>query len=98
VCVWMWLNIGAFGPRRMLTPGDAHVPAAPYPFVDNQFSLLDVADLVFIDAPGTGFGRIAGKDKMKAFWGTDQDAHALAEFIQLSLGISTLERAEIPVR
>jgi len=38
--------------------------------------------LVFIDAPGTGFSRIFGKDKEKAFWGMDPDAHAFERFIR----------------
>jgi carboxypeptidase C (cathepsin A) len=77
----MWLHLGAFGPRRIVTSTDAHTPAAPYTLVNNASSLLDVTDLVFIDAPGTGFSRIAGKDKEKAFFGVDPDAHAFAEFI-----------------
>jgi carboxypeptidase C (cathepsin A) len=76
-----WLHMGAFGPRRIVTSTDAHTPAAPYSLINNAFSLLDVTDLVFIDAPGTGFSRIAGKDKEKAFYGVDQDAYAFAEFI-----------------
>src|SRR6202012_4067483 len=52
-----------------------------YKIVNNDSSLLDVSDLVFIDAPGTGFSRIYGKDKEKAFWGVDPDAHAFARFI-----------------
>jgi carboxypeptidase C (cathepsin A) len=76
-----WLHMGAFGPRRIVTSTDAHTPAAPYSLVNNASSLLDVTDLVFIDAPGTGFSRIAGKDKEKAFYGVDQDAYAFAEFI-----------------
>jgi carboxypeptidase C (cathepsin A) len=48
---------------------------------NNGSSLLDATDLVFIDAPGTGFSRIAGKDKEKAFFGVDQDAYAFSEFI-----------------
>ncbi|MEI9984365.1 MAG: hypothetical protein WDN69_14840 [Aliidongia sp.] len=59
----------------------SHAPAAPYPLVNNEASLLDASDLVFVDAPGTGFGRITGKDKEKAFYGVDADAHAFAEFI-----------------
>ena len=66
----VWLHMGAFGPRRVVTADDTHTPAAPYSVVNNEFSLLDASDLVFIDAPGTGFGRIAGKDKEKAFWGS----------------------------
>src|SRR5580692_3106285 len=76
-----WLHMGAFGPRHIVTSTDAHTPAAPYSLVNNGSSLLDVTDLVFIDAPGTGFSRIAGKDKEKAFYGVDQDAYAFAEFI-----------------
>ena len=77
----LWLHMGAFGPRRIVTATDAHTPAAPYSLVSNASSLLDATDLVFIDAPGTGFSRIAGKDKEKAFFGVDQDAYAFAEFI-----------------
>jgi carboxypeptidase C (cathepsin A) len=77
----MWLHLGAFGPRRIVTATDAHTPAAPYSLINNVYSLLDVTDLVFIDAPGTGFSRIAGKDKEKAFFGVDQDAYAFSEFI-----------------
>ena len=58
--------MGAFGPVRVVTADGRHTPAAPYAIVDNDQSLLDAADLVFIDAPGTGFSRIAGKDKEKA--------------------------------
>jgi carboxypeptidase C (cathepsin A) len=76
-----WLHMGAFGPRRIVTATDVHTPAAPYSLVNNSSSLLDATDLVFIDAPGTGFSRIAGKDKEKAFYGVDQDAYAFAEFI-----------------
>ncbi|MGH8216165.1 MAG: S10 family peptidase, partial [Rhodanobacteraceae bacterium] len=69
-------------PKRVATPGDQHLPAAPYKLEDNPYSLLDVSDLVFIDAPGTGFGRLYGKDPQKAFWGVDEDGQAFARFIQ----------------
>ena len=78
----MWLHMGSFGPRRVVTTDAQHDPAAPYTMVENQYSLLDVTDLVFIDAPGTGFSRIMGKDAGKAFWGTDQDAHAFDRFVR----------------
>jgi carboxypeptidase C (cathepsin A) len=77
----MWLHMGAFGPHRIVTSTDAHTPAAPYSLVNNAYSLLDATDLVFVDAPGTGFSRIAGKDKEKAFFGLDPDAYAFSEFI-----------------
>jgi carboxypeptidase C (cathepsin A) len=77
----VWLHMGAFGPKRVMTANDSHSPAAPYRVADNEYSLLDASDLVFIDAPGTGFGHLRGPDKEKAFFGVDQDAHAFANFI-----------------
>jgi carboxypeptidase C (cathepsin A) len=89
----VWLHMGAFGPKRVVTVDDQHTPAAPYNLVNNDFSLLDASDLVFIDAPGAGFSRLLAvekdKDKQEAklkergkeFYGVDQDAHAFAQFI-----------------
>lgn len=77
----VWLHMGAFGPKRVVTADDTHTAAAPYNLVNNEFSLLDTSDLVFVDAPGTGFSRIAGKDKEKEFYGVDQDAYAFSAFI-----------------
>jgi carboxypeptidase C (cathepsin A) len=76
----VWLRMGAFSPIRVVTESSRHTPA-PYQAIDNDLSLLDASDLVFIDAPGTGFSRIAGKDKDKAFYGVDQDIHAFTQFI-----------------
>ncbi len=78
----MWLHLGTFGPRRVVIPDTKHPFGAPYDIVENQYSLLDVCDLVFIDAPGTGFSRTFGKDKAKAFYGVDGDAHAFDRFIR----------------
>ena len=78
----VWLHMGSLGPKHVVTDGDQHLPAAPYKLTDNPESLLDVSDLVFIDMPGTGFGRLLGKDPEKAFWGIDEDANAFARFIQ----------------
>ena len=77
----VWLHMGAFGPKRVVTADDTHSPAAPYKIVDNEYTLLDASDLVFVDAPGTGFGHLRGSDKEKAFYGVDEDAHAFANFI-----------------
>jgi carboxypeptidase C (cathepsin A) len=81
----VWLHMGAFGPRRVVTKDDSHTPAAPYKLVDNAYSLLDASDLVFVDAPGTGFSRIAGKDKEKSFYGLDADASTFRQFIMAFL-------------
>ncbi|HWW22211.1 MAG TPA: hypothetical protein VNZ06_15525 [Steroidobacteraceae bacterium] len=82
----VWLHMGAFGPKRVVTANDSHTPAAPYSLVDNESSLLDVSDLVFIDAPGAGFSRIAGTDRDKAFYGVDEDAWAFSDFVVQFLG------------
>ena len=71
----------AFGPRRVDTENARHSGPPPYRLVNNNQSLLDASDLVFIDAPGTGFSRISGQDKAKSFYGVDEDAHAFAAFI-----------------
>jgi carboxypeptidase C (cathepsin A) len=76
----VWLHMGALGPKRVVTADHTHTPAAPYQLVNNDYSLLDASDLVFIDAPGTGFSRVkAGAEK--GFYGADEDVHAFSEFI-----------------
>jgi carboxypeptidase C (cathepsin A) len=78
----VWLHMGAFGPKRVVTADDQHTAAAPYGLVNNDESLLDVSDLVFIDAPGAGFSTFADKEKgPKEYFGVDADANAFAQFI-----------------
>ena len=76
----MWLHMGAFGPRRVVTADHTHTPPAPYQLVNNDYSLLDASDLVFIDAPGTGFSRVTPGAE-KDFLGADPDVHAFSDFI-----------------
>lgn len=76
-----WLHMGAFGPRRVVTTDAAPTPPPPYQLVDNAGSLIDVTDLVFIDPIGTGFSKPVGKGTGKDFWGVDEDARALAQFV-----------------
>jgi carboxypeptidase C (cathepsin A) len=77
----MWLHLGAFGPRRAATVNGQFTPPAPYNLVDNNESLLDKTDLVFIDAMGTGYSRAAGKATERDFYGVDEDAASFAQFI-----------------
>lgn len=79
----VWLHMGAFGPRRVVNDNASATPPAPYKVVDNDNSLLDKADLVFIDPVGTGFSRAVGKAQDKDFWGVDQDVKSLAQFISM---------------
>jgi carboxypeptidase C (cathepsin A) len=78
----MYLHMGSFGPKRIVTTDTQHMAGGPYKLVSNQYSLLDASDLVFIDAPGTGFSRVVGKDANKAFYGVDQDGAAFDRFIR----------------
>jgi carboxypeptidase C (cathepsin A) len=77
----MWLHMGAFGPRRIVTTEAAPTPPPPYQIVDNENSLIDVTDMVFIDPIGTGFSKPVGKGTGKDFWGVDEDARSLTQFI-----------------
>jgi carboxypeptidase C (cathepsin A) len=82
----VWLQMGAFGPKRVAIPGDARDDGAPpYPILDNPDSLLDVADLVFIDPPGTGFSYLTEGTDPKKYYGISQDARAVADVIRLWL-------------
>jgi carboxypeptidase C (cathepsin A) len=77
----VWLHMGAFGPRRVATVDAGPTPPAPYKWQDNTYSLLDKADLVFIDPVGTGFSHAVGKAKNKDFWGVDSDVKSIGQFI-----------------
>jgi len=76
-----WLHMGAFGPRRIVTSDAAPTPPPPYRLVDNANSLLDVTDMVFIDPIGTGFSKPVGRGTGKDFWGIDEDAKSLQQFV-----------------
>lgn len=78
----VWLQMGALGPRRVGT-GDvgSHI-APPYPLVDNEDSVLDVADLVFIDPVSTGYSRAAAGEDPKHFHGVQEDLQSVGEFIR----------------
>lgn len=81
----LWLHMGAFGPKRVNIPDAKDDGAAPYDISDNPESLLDMADLVFIDPVGTGWSRALGKTDPKSFWGVNADAQSIAQFIRLWL-------------
>ena len=80
----LWLHLGLFGPRRVrvASEADADDGAAPYPLADNPRSPLDVTDLVFIDPVGTGYSHVVGAGKTEDFWGLNQDAQSIAQFIR----------------
>jgi carboxypeptidase C (cathepsin A) len=77
----IWLHMGSLGPVRVITQSPDATGPAPFEWVQNQYSLIDKSDLVFIDAPLTGFSRAVGKGTAKDFAGTDQDIEAFVKFI-----------------
>jgi carboxypeptidase C (cathepsin A) len=78
----LWLHMGSVGPVRVVTSSPSATGSAPYQIVPNQYSLLDKSDLVFIDAPLTGYSRAVGKATAKDFAGVDQDLKAFDKFIE----------------
>jgi len=82
----LWLHMGVLGPKRVRLPeGPDDDGAAPFDIESNPQSILDVADLVFIDPVGTGWSRTLGEAKTEAFWGVSEDAQSIREFIRLWL-------------
>ena len=78
----VWLHMAALGPRRAAIPADGKLTGSPpYPVVDNQFTLLDVSDLVFIDPIGTGYSRLLSGSKPEDFYGTIEDGRSMCDFL-----------------
>lgn len=76
-----WLHMGLLGPKRIAVDDPNFNKAAPYEIVNNDYSILDIADLVMIDPVGTGLSVPAGEAEFKDFWGVDQDSRSIALFI-----------------
>lgn len=77
----VWLHMGALGPRRVKMHSNGTLPPPPYEMVDNQYSLLNTSDLIFIDPVATGYSH-ATKDN-KDFFGDTADLDCIGEFIRL---------------
>ena len=78
----LWLHMGSLAPVRVATDSPRSTHNAPFDIVNNNESLLDKSDLVFIDAMGAGLSRPVGDTKLQAFWGTDPDIDAFARGIE----------------
>ncbi|MHA7129138.1 S10 family peptidase [Algoriphagus namhaensis] len=76
-----WLHMGIMGPKRIVVDDPNYNPGAPYALVNNEFSILDVADVVMMDPVGTGLSVPIGEAKGKDFWGVDQDIRSVSLFI-----------------
>lgn len=77
----IWLEMGSVGPVRVISQSPQPTNNPPFQTVPNEYSLLDKSDLVFIDAPGTGYSRPVGKGTVKDVAGVDEDLRAFTRFI-----------------
>ncbi|HET9225561.1 MAG TPA: peptidase S10 [Thermoanaerobaculia bacterium] len=79
----LWVHLGAFGPKRVERTEEGMGLPPPGRLIDNEYSILDLTDLVFIDPVSTGFSRPAPGEDPKQFHGVRQDIEWVAEFIRL---------------
>ncbi|MCB8992136.1 MAG: peptidase S10 [Ardenticatenaceae bacterium] len=79
----VWLHMGVLGPRRVDHHDVDNQVAPPYRLVDNEYSLLDQTDLVFIDPVSTGFSRAVPGEKPKEFFDFKKDIESVGDFIRL---------------
>jgi carboxypeptidase C (cathepsin A) len=84
----VWLHLGSFGPKRLVTGDPATTEPVPFPLVDNPDCLLDTTDLVFVDAVGTGLSEAVAPNRNQTFWGVDQDAAVFRDFIRRYLTVN----------
>jgi carboxypeptidase C (cathepsin A) len=84
----VWLHLGSFGPKRLVTGDPATTAPTPFPLVDNAESLLDVTDLVFVDAIGTGYSEAIAPNTNQTFWGVDADAAVFRDFVMRYLAVN----------
>ncbi len=77
----VWLHLGSYGPKRLVTGDPATNAPTPFPLVDNAESLIDVSDLVFVDAVGTGLSEAIAPNVNLSFWGVDADAAVFRDFV-----------------
>ena len=79
----VWLHLGLVGPKRVLMDDDGKPIGPPYKLIDNDFSLFDKTDLVFIDPVSTGYSRPVPKEKPDQFHNVKKDIESVGEFIRI---------------
>lgn len=84
----VWLHLGSFGPKRLATGVPSTTTPTPFPLVDNAESLLDLTDLVFVDAVGSGFSEAIAPNINRTFWGVDTDAAVFRDFVMRYVAVN----------
>ena len=77
----VWLHMGSFAPKHVQMAEDGFQPAPPFRLEDNENSLIDATDMVFVDAISTGYSRTAPGVSSEQFHGQESDIRAFGEFI-----------------
>jgi carboxypeptidase C (cathepsin A) len=78
----IWLHMGSLGPRRVQMADEGFQPAPPFRLLENEYSALDVTDMVFVDAMSTGFSRGVTPEDAKKYHGVRGDIRAFGEFVR----------------
>lgn len=84
----VWLHLGSFGPKRLVTGDPATTAPTPFPLVDNAESLLDMSDLVFVDAVGSGLSEAIAPSRNQSFWTVDSDAAVFRDFVMRYVAVN----------
>jgi len=79
----VWLHLGVLGPRRVVLTDEGELPPPPFKLRDNQYSILDDSDLVFIDPVSTGYSRAVEGQKPKEWHEFRKDIESVGDFIRL---------------
>ena len=79
----VWLHLGLLGPKRVKVDEQGNPYPPPYKLVENEYTLLDKTDLVFIDPVSTGYSRAVPGEKAEEFHNIKKDVEAVGEFIRL---------------
>jgi len=79
----VWMHLGMLGPRRVVLEYDGDLPQPPFRLTDNEYSLLDETDLVFIDPVSTGYSRPVEGEKPREWHGFKKDIQSVGDFIRL---------------
>ena len=79
----VWLHLGLLGPRRVELDDEGFASTPPGRLVNNEFSMLDASDLVFIDPVGTGFSRMVEGERVKEYHEYQRDLESVGSFIRL---------------
>lgn len=85
----VWLHLGFLGPKVVRTDSNANQDdgSAPYKWETNPYFLIEQTDLVFVDPVGTGYSRVVGEGKNEEYWGLNEDAASVAQFIRRWLSV-----------